>query len=55
MTLPPSDTAQPNPFGSLLRSRKFMVALLDLAGSVALFFGGKYAGAKTIQSATVAA
>lgn len=34
-----------NPFQGLLRSRKFMLAVLDVVASTALYFAGKYAGA----------
>jgi hypothetical protein len=33
--------------GALLRSRKFMVLLLDTAASLLLYFGGKYLGGAT--------
>ena len=35
---------QPNPFTSLLKSRKFWLLILDLVVSLALYFGGKYLG-----------
>jgi hypothetical protein len=34
----------PNPFSSLLHSRKFWLTILDLTVSIVLYFVGKYAG-----------
>jgi hypothetical protein len=34
----------PSPFSQLLHSRKFLVAMLDTASSIILYFVGKYAG-----------
>ena len=40
---------QPNPFLSLLRSRKFWLVILDTVISVVLYFVGKYAGASLFE------
>jgi hypothetical protein len=41
----PTDSAPPNPFAGLLHSRKFLLMVLDLVASAALYFVGKYYGA----------
>jgi len=40
---------QPNPIKSLLRSRKFLIAVLDVFVSSVLFFVGKYAEAMVFE------
>lgn len=38
-----------NPIVGLLKSRKFLVALLDLVVSCVIYFGGKYLGASVFE------
>lgn len=40
---------QPNPFASLLKSRKFWLMILDLVISLALYFVAKYAAAPVAE------
>jgi hypothetical protein len=39
----------PNPFKSLLHSRKFWLLIFDVLVSVVLYFAGKYAGASAYE------
>jgi len=38
-----------NPFAALLRSRKFLLMVLDLLVSTALYFGAKYVGPSAFE------
>lgn len=40
---------KPNPFSSLLHSRKFWLLILDTIVSLGLYFVGKYAGAEVFE------
>ena len=45
---------RPSPWAGLLRSRKFMILVLDVVMSLALYFVGKYAAASLFEDVKIA-